>query len=183
MIRARKLSLVHVKRTLLPLYGHTQATPHAAFLDASLVTGADANVAVFPGMVATSTSGEQVKLHDTSTERPFGLFANFVNGDLDELGDNTEVGIWRGGPDAVFEATGDAIDPAVSWTGTATGTLIFGRVADSGASKRGQLTLVANAGTTPYPVGRLIEAPSNSKIVFSLLTEVPRDIDSGLEAD
>jgi hypothetical protein len=157
MIRAKKLSLVHVKRTLQPLYAHHQATPYAAFLDAAV---SEATV-IYPGMVASKTTGEAMTVCN-ATLIPFGLFANFINGDLDEIGDASEIGVWLGGPDAVFEVTDDAL-AAVSWTSlnaTAGGVLLF-------SDANGKLT---NAETgSQYPVARLIEAPSNTKIVVQLL--------------
>jgi hypothetical protein len=53
-------------------------------------------------MVAAKTVGEQVEVATADTQRAFGLFANFVGGELDELGDRTEVGVWRGAG-SVFE--------------------------------------------------------------------------------
>lgn len=167
MIRAKKLSLVHAKRTCIPLYGHHQATPYAAFLDSALITGAQAALVVYPGMVAVKTTGEQVKVIDTATDVPFGLFANFINGDLDELGDSAEVGVWRGGPDATFEITGDALDSTVTWTSlnsTEGGVLLY---ANPSGTHQGKLT-----NTDPgsgKALARLIEAPSNTKIIVSLL--------------
>jgi len=156
MIRARKLSNVHKKRSIRPLYSHHQATPYAAFLDTASV----GTTVISPGMVARqSGANELMALANTNGQLAFGLFANFINGDMDELGDGTEIGIWRGGKDATFEVLTDALE-ADSWTALSTAnTQIF-------ASTNGKLTNTTNA--TNVQVGRLMEAPSANKIVITL---------------
>lgn len=156
MIRARKLSNVHKKRSIRPLYSHHQATPYAAFLDTATV----GTTVVNPGMVATQSGASELMKVANATDIPFGLFANFINGDMDELGDGTEIGVWRGGPDATFEVLSDAL-AAVSWTGISTAnTAIF-------SDANGKLTNSGSVGTNPL-VARLMEAPSNNKIIIRL---------------
>jgi len=156
MIRARKLANIHKKRSIRPLYSHHQATPYACFLDTASV----GSTVIYPGMVATQVGATEKMGIANATARPFGLFANFINGDLDELGDGTEIGVWRGGVDATFEVLTDAL-AADAWTGVATAnTNVF-----SNAS--GKLTLTGAIGTNPV-VGRLMEAPSNNKIIITL---------------
>jgi len=158
MIRARKLANIHKKRSIRPLYSHHQATPYAAFLDTASV----GSTVIYPGMVATQIGAtEKVGLCiNTTAAGPFGLFANFINGDMDELGDGTEVGVWRGGRDATFEVLSLALE-ADSWTGAAAAnTPVY-------VSANGKLTLTGTPGTHNV-VGRLMEAPSNNKIVITL---------------
>jgi len=156
MIRARKLSNVHKKRSIRPLYSHHQATPYAAFLDTSSV----GSTVIVPGMVATQIGATEKMGICNTTLRPFGLFANFVNGDMDELGDGTEIGVWRGGKDATFEVLTDAL-AADSWTGASSAfTPVF-------STAGGKLTLTGSVGTNPV-VARLMEAPSNNKIIINL---------------
>lgn len=166
MLRANNQSRLQEKRTLRGLYIWHQATPVAAFLDTSAVASTKI---VYPGMVAEKTTGEQVKVAvDSATHVPYGLFANFINGQMDELGGGTEIGIYRGGPDAMFEvlagpnSTETPLDAAVTWTSlnATTGGVKLGAKSDGS----GQLT---NASVT-NAVARLVEAVSNSKIVIFL---------------
>lgn len=159
MIRARKLANIHKKRSIRPIYSHHQATPYAAFLDTASV----GSTVIYPGMVATQIgASEKMGLCD-DTSTPFGLFANFINGDMDELGDGTEIGVWVGGKDATFEVLSLALE-ADSWTGaSAAYTPVF-------CSANGKLTLSGSPGTNPV-VGVLMEAPSNNKIVIRLTLE------------
>jgi hypothetical protein len=156
MIRARKLANIHKKRSIRPLYSHHQATPYAAFLDTASV----GSTVIYPGMVATQIGATEKMGICNATLTPFGLFANFINGDMDELGDGTEIGVWRGGKDATFEVLSLALNPD-SWTGAAAAnTPIF-------STAGGLLTLTGTVGTNPV-VARLMEAPSNNKIVIVL---------------
>jgi len=75
-----------------------------------MFTGAKA--AILPGLVATKLAGEVVTLANTyaDTERPFGLFANFVGGELSDIpSDFDQVGVWRGAG-GVFEILAPAFD-------------------------------------------------------------------------
>lgn len=161
MIKANKASRLHEKRTIRPLYAWHQATPYACFLDDAAV----GTTVVYPGMVASKTTGELMKICN-GTEVPFGLFNNFINGDMDELGESTEISVWRGGPDATFEvlagpsATETPLDPGVTWTtlnATAGGVAL-------GSDANGRLT-----NSSPDPIAaRLVEAVSNAKIIITL---------------
>lgn len=163
MLRANNLARLHEKRTLRGLYIWHQATPMAAFLD---VVNVPTTTIVYPGMVATKTTGEQVAVCN-ATQVPFGLFANFINGGMDELQGGTELGVYRGGPDAMFEVLAGPnsvetpLDSTVTWVSlntTAGGVALY-----SNAS--GQLTNVSGGGPV---VARLVEAVSNSKITITL---------------
>jgi hypothetical protein len=116
MLRAGNLSNKFQKRTLRVLYGQTQAYPYAAFwtrpsaprMDRSLTAtgrrgfcepdswrrGLHLQERPLPGTVVTLVPGtDKVKVANWSThqrhdlEQPFGLLANFVGGELDEVGD------------------------------------------------------------------------------------------------
>lgn len=165
MLRANSLKRLTQKRTVRPLYAWHQATPYACFLDTAAVAAA---TVVYPGQVATKTTGEQMGVANATTI-PFGIFANFIHGDMDEIGSGTEIGVWRGGPDATFEilagpsSTETPLAPAVVWTAlnaTAGGVTIF-------SDANGRLTNVGTPGTNPR-VARLVEAVSNAKIVVTL---------------
>lgn len=131
MLRIRNLSNQFQKRTLRALYAQTQATPYAATLHSSLrntdgsfrtplatdtLPLARSAVAftlqggLVPGQVVAKSAGESVVVHNgIAGVRAFGLLANFVGGTLDELGDENQVGVWRG-PDSVWELLKPAFD-------------------------------------------------------------------------
>jgi hypothetical protein len=139
MLRISKLSNKYQKRLIRPLYAQTQATPYAAVLDDTL---RDATTKAYtlpsaafkyksglvPGTVVTNL-GEKV-LPATGANpsaqdglRAFGLLANFVGGELDDLGDESYVGVWRG-PDAVFEILAPGFDDtglSTAWAASSQG--------------------------------------------------------------
>lgn len=163
MLRANSLARLHEKRTLRGVYIWHQATPYACFVDRTALGTA----IVVPGMVATKTTGEQVTRSDATADVPFGLFANYIGGTMDELGGGTEVGVYRGGPDATFEvlagpdSTETPLDAGVTWTtlnATAGGVALY-------SNATGQLTNVAGSAII---CARLVEAVSNSKIIITL---------------
>ena len=170
MLRANKLSRAFQKRTLRPLYHYNSAVPYAGFLD---TVNVPTTTIVYPGMVAYKTTGEQFAV-STATTAPFGLFNNFIHGDMDELGDGTEIAVWVGGPNAVFEvlagpnSTETPLDPNVNWT-SLNGTANVGVYADA----NGRLTTATTNGggsatASNFRVGTLVEAVSNNKIVIRL---------------
>jgi len=165
MLRANNLARLQEKRTLRGLYIWHQATPMACFLD---VVNVPTTTIVYPGMVASKTTGEQMRVSNATTV-PFGLFANFIHGEMDELQGGTEIGVYRGGPDAMFEvlagpnSTETPLDSTVTWTSlnaTAGGVALQ-------SNANGQLTNAGATGTNPR-VARLVEAVSNSKIIITL---------------
>jgi len=165
MLRANSLKRLTQKRTIRPLYAWHQATPYACFLDTTAVAS---TVVVYPGQVASKTTGEQMTV-STATTVPFGLFANFIHGDMDEIGSGTEIGVWRGGPDATFEilagpsSTETPLASAVSWVplnATAGGVVLY-------SDANGRLTNVGTPATNPR-VAKLVEAVSNAKIIVTL---------------
>lgn len=161
MLWSNKLSRVHQKRTIRPLYAWHQATPYACFLDDAAV----GTTVVYPGMVATKTTGEMMKVA-AAADVPFGLFNNFINGEMDELHDDTAISVWRGGPDATFEvlagptSSETPLDSAVTWTShnaTAGGVPLY-------KEANGRLTTTVSGPIT----ARLVEAVSNAKIIITL---------------
>lgn len=186
MLRLKNLSNKYQKRLIRPLYAQTQATPYACAIDDSLRNadgslripvdadttpinrGADVHKtknSITSGLVAVRTKGEKITIGSDGNEQPFGLLANFVGGDLDDIGDENNVGVWRG-PDSVFEL----LAPAFNDTGLAAavaGALAGARVLlYSGAD--GRLEYVSSPGSR-VPVAEVIDMPSASRIVVSLL--------------
>lgn len=162
MLRANSLARVSQKRTIRPLYAWHSAVPYACFLD----TGAVGTKVIYPGQVAVKTTGEQVDVATAATDVPFGLFNNFINGAMDELGGGTEISVWVGGRDAVFEVLAG---PSASETPLATVTWTGLNATRGGvplhSDANGRLTNVV-AGPQ---VARLIEAVSNTKIILQLV--------------
>lgn len=178
MIRANNASRAFQKRTIRPLYAWHSAVPYAAFLD----TVAVGTAIVYPGQVAVKTTGEQMDVFATAAgltgkgtpdgaagDVPFGLFNNFINGTMDELHGGTEIGVWVGGRDAVFEvlsgySASETPLGGETWTGlnaTRGGVALFPDTA-------GRLCNTVNKLGT-LEVARLIEAVSNTKIVVQLV--------------
>lgn len=188
MLRPKNIALVNQRRTLRALYAQTQAYPYAAILqntgsdvdangvpnaaDTSQialtdVAGNSSIAAIWPGAVmelfnsggtiGASALGELVTLGE-GTNRPFGLCANFVGGNMDELNGRREVGVWRG-RGGVFEVL------APVFVSTITGT------DDLGASSIGQLTDVDTTDATAVDnrVARLLNFLSERAIVVELL--------------
>jgi len=173
LLRIRNLSNRYQKRLIRPLYAQTQATPYAAVLDSSFRDASGGFVAQagafalqgghVPGAVVTHV-GEKVKIATgANNEKVFGLLANFIGGNLDDLGDENYVGVWRG-PDSVFELLAPAFDDtglAAAFSGAVHGTDI-----PLYAQADGRLGL--SAGTGRQVVANLIERVSASRIIVDL---------------
>jgi hypothetical protein len=87
--------------------------------------------AVAPSASPGGDSGEvQVKLSlsDSTPARPFGLSANFVGGNMDELNGNREIGVWRG-RGGVFEVLAPVFVSTLSGTDFL-GANVIGQLAD-----------------------------------------------------
>lgn len=125
-----------------------------------------------PGTVMVRTLGEQVGVAagpDDGTERPFGLLANFVGGELDDIGTEDTIGVWRGANHAFFEL----LAPAWNDEGLATalaetankkgGSVVLYALAD------GRLGIVGSPNAARIPVARVIDRPASSRIVIELL--------------
>lgn len=196
MLRLTSLSNQYRRRTLRVLYGQTQGYPYGCTLSTNFdrtsgqlsggqaVTGSKA--AILPGAVALKVRGEEVTLAgstegaatDTGTNalRAFGLFANFVGGQLDEIGDRADVGVWRG-MGSVYQI----LQPAFNGTGLPADSAEAG---DSAANERymiagpdGRLIYDAaavgnnlgNATTAKKSVARVISNKSANTILIELL--------------
>jgi len=120
MLQLGTLANKYKKRTLRPRYTHTQATPYAATLYSSFdrtagqLSGGGAitssQAAIMAGSVLVKRVGEVVTLAGTTDlERAFGLSANNVGGNLDELGTRSEIGVWRG-VGSIFDVLAPAFD-------------------------------------------------------------------------
>lgn len=180
MLRLQKLANVNRRRTLRALYAQTQAFPYAAKLDASVdrtetdpftLAAHAGKAAIWPGMVAVKTGGETAGIATDNTPRAFGLFANFVGGELDELGDRTEVGIWRG-PGSVFEILAPVFDD--TGLGAAAGAEDGAAANEVYLAAGSDGRLVADSDATPYEdsdraVARLVERLSNNAIIVEIL--------------
>jgi hypothetical protein len=175
------------------LYANTQATPYAANLHSTFrdsTTGAiqkltatidtnrtasgsggDAyqlNNSYLPGMVVTRVgNSEDVTIaYGSAAERPFGLLANFVGGDLDEgfSGDSLQnsVGVWRG-PDSVFEILSPAYGTITPLATDVTSNANSGKGTPLYAGIDGRLTSVA--GNSTVIVAYLVKKETNRILV------------------
>jgi hypothetical protein len=124
-----------------------------------------------PGIVMVRTEGEKVAVAAgpaDGSEQPFGLLANFIGGELDDIGDEDTIGVWRGANHAFFEL----LSPAWDDTGLATA---LGETANKKggnvylyAGTDGRLVYKASAESRP-PVARVIDRPAASRILIELL--------------
>lgn len=167
MIRTR-MATSYLKRTIRPLYGWTQATPKACFLDPAW----DRSVPFWPGMVMMKTAGENVTLLN-ATGVPYGFSALYVGGDgIDEPLDAgiNAFSVWVLGPDAEFEILAPAFDTTQTWAevGDGTETLVYAQTA---GANRGKLVPAGTSGASAQPVARLIKVNSATKITIGGLRQ------------
>lgn len=121
------------------------------------------------GVVMVRTLGEDVAVASgvNAAEQPFGLLANFVGGDLDDIGDEEQVGVWRGANHAFFEILKPAFDDTglaaafAAETGANAPTLLY-------AQADGRLGITSPGGSA-VAVARLIDVPAASRIYVELL--------------
>jgi len=156
-----------IKRTVRPLYGWSQATPQDMKLDADFY---DLGVDVYPGMVATKTTGQNVTVVNAAGDAPLGLFGLYLGGDdIDEVKDQgvNSVAVWVLGPDAQFEVLAPAFDTDATYDDDGE-TLLHawvagadqGKLVPAGSTKDGHTLSTA-------PVARLVEVVSDSVIVVA----------------
>jgi hypothetical protein len=181
MLRIQNISAANQQRTLRALYAQTQAYPYAAVLSANTygtagtstgsfskgsgtAPGTAGNGPIFPGMVAAlAPAGEVVCVATGGTVlSPFGLFGNFIGGDFDEVGDFTEVGVWRG-PAAVFEVLAPAFNSNITASDEDTDADRKLYADANGLLNNAQVD-------SNVAVARLIDYVSASKIVIELLS-------------
>lgn len=94
-------------------------------------------------------------------ETPFGLLANFVGGELDEVGDNDEIGVWRSGQGGVFELLAPAFGTVAQLTARA------GQRTPLYAGTDGRVTTVAPDATSAV-VANLLAVFGTSRILIDL---------------
>lgn len=183
MLRARTLDNIYEKRTLRVIYGPTQATPYHARLDpdfdrtAGALSGANAiagaKAAIIPGLVATKMVGETVTLSGAyhAASRAFGLFANFVGGDLDDyLAGEDFVGVWRG-VGSVYQVLAPAFSDAnnLSTIAAAEGGNDDAEEVYLNSNAKGQLEAAAAGAAVANTTARLISYDSADAITIELL--------------
>lgn len=176
MLRIRNLKNVYQKRLIRPLYAQTQATPYAAVLDDTLrdpVTKDFTFTAgsfkfkngLVPGTVMAARGDKVVVATGANAALvPFGLLANFVGGDLDDIGDENYVGVWRG-PDSVYEILAPGFDDtglSAAWDASTPGLPVF-----LYAGTDGRLSTQGTPGSRVV-VAHLIERPNANRIVVDL---------------
>lgn len=181
MLRLTTLSNQYLRRTLRVLYNQTRAYPYDVQLDPAFnrnagalsggtsITGAQA--AILPGLVAVKEAGEVVTpAYSLSTQRAFGLFANFVGGTLSDIpSDFDRVGVWRGSG-SVYEILAPCWNDtnlatyAAAEDGTAAHEVYF-TTTDATA----RLTAAQGADAGDNTVARLISRLSANAVIVELL--------------
>lgn len=187
MLRLKNLSNKYQKRLIRPEYAQTQATPYDAVLHSSFrntdhsfrkplaadtvpfTRSLDAFTlknGIVPGTVMTRVSGDAVAVATggNTAEQPFGLLANFVGGDLDDVGDEDRIGVWRG-PDSVYTLLAPAWDDTGLAAAFAAATA--GIPVPLYAGTDGRLVYNASPGSRVL-IAHLIDRPSASRIVIDL---------------
>lgn len=105
------------KRTIRPIYAHTQATPYSGFLDPAWNKSFD----ILPGTVMCRKEKEMfVPFTGAGNQVPFGLSALFVAPSLG-IDEYTATGtnnftVWIGDSQAVFEVLAPAFDTTANWS-------------------------------------------------------------------
>ena len=163
---------VHQSRTIKPVYGFSQATPQAVYLDPAF-TASDGDI--FPGSVLTRESGGKVTLCN-GTKIPAGLSGNWVapTYGIDEIrggAGDLEMSMWVLSPDAELEVTAPAFDTTAAWT-TAKTELDAGKAVYLRSSTTGLLTLDLTGAegsqtdntVTVNSIARLLDVESTSCI-------------------
>jgi hypothetical protein len=194
MLHLKNLSDKYQKRTLRVDYGQTQATPWDLGLDPNL-RAADGSIIIpsssttnpltysastfslkngmIPGTVMVLTDGTYAAPHPggNSAIRPFGLLANFIGGNIDDLGDENRIGVWRG-----VGSSYTVLAPAFKDDG-GDGTALSAAYASAKntgipvklyAHTDGRLTNYTTPGSR-VAVANLVEYVSSSRIVIDLL--------------
>lgn len=174
MLRVR-IDQAHLKRTIRPLYGWTQATPKAG----TWVRG-DSDDDVYPGFAVAHLGGDDYGVFRAGAQ-PAGLSGLYVGGDgIDEPLDSgiDAFAVWVLGPDAEFEVLAPAFDPNLTWTETADGSDVFVHAATgAGSQPAGQLVPAGTSNSSTDPVARLIKVVSETKLIIGGLT--PRGAKAG----
>lgn len=165
-----KANQSYLKRTIRPIYGWTQATPKAHFLD-PLFDPHVAGVNLYPGMAMMKTVGECVApLNADGT--PYGLSANYEGGDgifeVSDQGINT-CAVWILSEQAEFEISAPAFDPTVPWVEPVDGSIALVYAYTAGPKRGvlcpGGLTGLATGTTvSTKPVARLMKVNGPQKI-------------------
>lgn len=181
MLRLTNLANKYQRRTLRVLYGNTQAYPYDAQLDsafdrtqgalagANAITGAKA--AILPGLVATKKNAETVTVAGAwaSSRRDFGLFANYVGGDLSDIPtDFDRVGVWRG-VGSVYEILAPAFDDTSLATDATNEAGSAATEVYLNASAKGQLVAGTPGANVINNTTRLVTRLSANAVVVELL--------------
>lgn len=118
-------------------------------------------------MVLAAAGGDAVQVSaggDVAAEQNFGLLANFVGGELDDLHGEITVGVWRG-PDSVFEILAPGFNDSGLATAFSNNTTQATPVPlYAGTDGR----LCVTHGSNRNPVAYLLDAPTATRIVVDL---------------
>jgi hypothetical protein len=190
MIRLRYLANKFQKRTLRVNFNQFRAQPYPGTMDASL--GASGSTFTSPYSGAFTYQGGlvpgQVMVHDYTTPGdaadafslstgaagviPYGLLANFVGGNLDELGDENHIGVWNGVGSQVTLLAPAFNDAAAGTDGTSIASAAAAATPGSPvllyACNDGRLG-VPSVTTSKIPVAQLISRDSAQVIRVRLL--------------
>ena len=179
MLRLTNLANKYQRRTLRVLYGQTQAYPYDAQLDSGFSRttmfvpngGSAQKAAIYPGLVAVKKAGEVVTLSGArgTNQRAFGLFANFVGGELSDFPtDFDRVGVWRG-VGSVYEILAPVFDDTSLSTDAAAEDGTVANEVYLNSNSVGQLVADSPGAYTVSDTARLMTRLSANAIVVELL--------------
>jgi hypothetical protein len=186
---ASNINITAQKRTLRVLYGQTQATPYAAYLDPTSFLDSNNNFripqstdttpiarsatvftydgSIVPGTVLIKSSNENVVVATgaAAVQQPFGLLGSWLGGTFGALVTYSEVQAWRG-PDAVIQLLAPAwndtgVAAAITAAGPGTNVYLY-------AQTDGRLG-VTNPGGGAIAVAYIISRPSSAQLIINLL--------------
>lgn len=156
--------------------GGSQGNSRAAALPANLSYTSTPTFlyqgSVVPGTVMVKTTSEYVAPHPgtngTFVGQPFGLLGQWLGGTFDNLGQNSQVGVWMG-PDSTYEI----LYPGFNTSGLVAALGTNGAGVPLVAGLNGLLTVAGQLGTAASPasnliVGYLMDYVSNDRIVVKL---------------
>lgn len=169
----------------IPLSGDTTPLSTRTAAAATLV-GQSLNTAgagsLLPGLVMVKTVGEFVGVATgvagsslAVAEQPFGLLANWVGGDFDDIGPQNvgagTIGVWRG-PDSTYTLLAPAFNDGGTGGAQSLSSLLSGATPGQAlllyAGADGRLCSFSSPGNR-VPVARLLDRVSAARIVIELI--------------
>jgi hypothetical protein len=185
---ASNINITAQKRLLRVLYGQTQATPYACYLDQTSFRDSSGNFripqstdttpiarsanvftlqgSIVPGTVLIKSTNENVVVATgaAAAQQPFGLLGSWLGGTFGQLTQINEVQAWRG-PDSLIQLLAPAwndtgVAAAIAAAGPGTNVYLY-------AQTDGRLG-ITNPGGGAISVGWIVSRPSSAQLTINL---------------